>query len=255
MSYISDSIELIKKEMAIVANDYPDLKVIVADERQFVREKDRGSKVIYIAIRMTQATYNYGVAIQPITITAVSEANSLGDCQTLLLDFVSRYNLKGDGTFQQSYSAPAVITAFADVQDGYRALMYISGTLIAGDTTNPFTVTYTKDGKTYEVPIISSNLGCDTQLDTQATYGSANFTQSRAMVTTFTVGMTCYLTSEGLPLEALKVASKGNANDTVFPLTLSFRSGITIEMEARLSSFSINQSIGEMPVIAMTFTY
>lgn len=108
--------------------------VTVAKEQDFNRIQDKHPNHIYIVVKFLAASLNYGQTLLPITITAVSEDRKLDVCQKLLFEFADRNNLKlTDGKIKQFYTSPQVISNFEEIYDGFRSILYVSGTFLISE--------------------------------------------------------------------------------------------------------------------------
>lgn len=108
--------------------------VTVAKEQDFNRIQDKHPNHIYIVVKFLAASLNYGQTLLPITITAVSEDRKLDVCQKLLFEFADRNNLKlTDGKIKQFYTSPQVISNFEEIYDGFRSILYVSGSFLISE--------------------------------------------------------------------------------------------------------------------------
>lgn len=264
MSVMDEALKAIRRQFnEVIALDptfYGGTEIIVSNEQQFVRERDRKADAIYAVVRFMPASVNYGVTVLPISINAVATQDRLEICQRLFYDYAQSYNLKeaDGGAFKQVYTTPTVAANFADVWEGYRSVFFMSGTLLISEKANPITITYTYEdnGQTKETQLeaITATAGFDTQLDTQATYSSDDFTESVPMIGTFTVSVVAYLTSDPLPAKIVDIIESRDLNQS-FALRVDFRNGASISGQFRLASWSMTQNIGELPTFSATFTY
>lgn len=256
MEYLSRIKDILARQFAKVLGSDPDFygetEVILSNEQQFVRERDRKPHAIYIVWKALPATINFGSVVQPITIQAMGEMNGISKCQRLLNEFANTYNLAptGDDGIKQTYTSPSVGTSFAEAWSGYRSLYFMSGTFLASEGMNAAKIEF--EGS--EVPAITSNISASYSLDTQMTYASSDFTRSKTIGCTVSVGLSMYMTDDGLCLRALRQMAGELPMSTVYPITLRWANGISIAVEARLSSMDISESVGALPIVQMTLT-
>ncbi len=241
----------------------------ITNEMQFVKDKRKkedlknNPKMIFIVVKFLPATLNYGQTLMPIVVNAIAEKNKLDVCYNLLIQYAETYNLQfnNDETIRQYYSSPVVLSNFNEIGDGYRSLINLSGTFQISENANQVYVEYINDNNiVIDVPVISSTLSYDIQLESQSFYGVTDRTKSRGRVGTLCLNLAMYLTDEELCNKALKIMLQYNSDypkrsDTSFFFNLIFKNGLKEEkLEFKLANFTMEQKIGELPVCTMTFT-
>ncbi len=122
--------------------------------------------------------------------------------------------------------------------------------LVGGTELNP---TYTDLG------FITSNISFDVQLETQSLYEEDNITKSWARVGTLVLNFSIYLTNDSFCNKLLYIISKDSVNApdgiaTLFKLKVLFKNEIEITQDFRLANATLQQNMGELPVINLTFT-
>lgn len=171
---------------------------------------------------------------------------------------------------KQVYVQPQVMSNFNALSTDFRTLFYMSGTFLVGKNSMPITkVEYYSSMPTAvegvypdgtNIDFIASSWHFAIQLDSQAFYGTNSRTRSKSKIGTLTWGMSCYSTDNdlcnkirGMAFNDQVLASEGIKEKFYFRLTFSngYQSPI---MEFHLSEVNSPQSIGELPVISMTFT-
>ena len=169
-----------------------------------------------------------------------------------------------DYTIKQYYQSPTVLSNFNEIGYGYRSLLTMRGTLqisensnliksislVGGTDLNP---TYTPLG------FITSNISFDVQLETQSLYGQDNITKSWARVGTLVLNFSIYLTNDAFCNKLLYIMAKDNVNApdgiaTIFKMRVLFKNDIKITQDFRLANATLQQNMGELPVINLTFT-
>ena len=143
----NDILNQIKTELYSIINDdsfYANHDFLITLEQQFIKTRQMQPNRIYIVVKINSASVNYGQTILPISIQVVSEQNMLFTAQKLLFDFVERYNLSRstDQTTQQIWQSPVVSTNFEQMFEGFRSVLYVSGTLIISKNANFYTLSY-----------------------------------------------------------------------------------------------------------------
>lgn len=344
----------------IINNDsfYANNDFLITLEQQFIKTRQMQPNRIYIVVKISSASVNYGQTILPVSIQVISEQNKIFVAQKLLFDFVSKYNLarSDDQTTQQIWESPTVSTNFEQMFEGFRSVLYVSGTLVisknanflslaynvpvltystSSSSTEPqfvyqinktkafqrfyvenpnsitqneiVTVQYTEGGEwkidnvnvtteqltkygyddfdtlmsdfygitvtsgwgtiTLNMSFISKNMDIislvftgDSQLDPQLFYNTHNFTESIARVGTITFGVSSFLFSDnelmntclGIQLKDINKYPLGI--NTTFKLTISFKNGLTLIDNFKMASLSVQQALGDIPSVNMTFT-
>jgi len=268
-------LNLIKEELVeIISNDdvYSQYDFVLSNEQQYVPEKDRSPRKIYIVVKFLEGTPFAGQNIIPININAIGEQNSVEICQRLLAEFVQQFNLKttNDTTVEttiirQFYTTPQVVNNFNEVYAGFRTLFYVGGTMLIGEGSNlidEVEYIFTKDEteKTEKVDFLSAQWSFDNQLDPQAYTGTKNRTKSIAKIGTLSISFVLYLKNNvfcntilGIAFGSDSYAPKGNA--TNFKFNIKFKSGYTVEaMNFKMVNNTGQQNIGEFPTISVSFT-
>lgn len=129
-------------------NLYKDYNVIIAKEQDFDKHAKNGlkPKTIYIVIKFGGASINYGQTVLPVTFTVLSEQNKCEIAQTLLTDYVNKYNLESnqDLTIKQVYESPSVSSNFNIVYEGYRSVLNVTAFFVISENANFFEYWYYK---------------------------------------------------------------------------------------------------------------
>lgn len=316
---------------------YKGYDVEIADEQYYNKSVKNVPGRIYIVVKFGEATLNFGQIVFPITIQAISEQDKLDVCYTLLFEFANKYNINWnkDKTIGQFYNAPYVLSNFNEIFEGFRSLLYVSGTFlmtknanyltayyapkaINGETIEEFIVDsgctidaeifkaqmmgrgYTfesdinfevniskstingvnfKDGESLEdlgieineefigdtinvryvygwqeIDGLTVSMAGDTSLDSQPFYANKGFTSSKAKFASRSVNVTSYLFDNAFLNKCLDVYTEVLSMDTVFNILLKFKNGRSLIKEYKLGNLSLQQPIGEMPVVSLTFT-
>ena len=344
----NDMLHTISNQLAdIINNDYDyycDYSIEVTDEQQFSKIELNSSNKIYIVVKFLEASLNFGQIVFPITIQAMSEQDKLDVCYTLLFEFANKYNLRWskDKKVGQFYSAPSVLSNFNEVFEGFRSLLYMSGTFLITNNANYLTgyfinnpiYTVDKNGKEIiskdkeqftitdgcyldeeifksymfekgvtfdtnrnfvleinknildgeeiesiedcgisisdefngsqieinyiagwqEIDGLTLNTVGDTSLDSQPFYSNNGFTTSRAKFASRTINVTSYLFNNDFLNKCVGVYFEEENMDKEFWIMLEFQNGKSLVKTYKLGSFSLQQTIGEMPVVSVTFT-
>lgn len=232
--YVSSTLEIIKHQFEEIVNAdsfYADYKnnIEISDEQLFAKKTDDDliHDHIYIVIKFTPASVDFGQVILPITINAVSERNGIEICQKLLFDFASIYTQRtlqdDDDYVKELWNSPNVLSNFNEVDFGFRSLFYMTGTLLIGKNSDPIeeliyfadtTITdpyergedeeiiYRPNGRPmyksgivdlFETMITYSD-SFDVQLDPQPFYSTNAINKSKAKTASWGFGITCFKT-------------------------------------------------------------
>ena len=239
----------------------------ICNEQMFMKKDlKKCNSTIFIVIKYYPATLNYGQILLPIQIDVVSEPNKLEVAKRLLCAFAETYNLEFDNemTIKQYFQSPTVLSNFNEVGYGYRSVLTMRGTLQISENSNLIKsisiVGGTELEPTYdELGFITSNVSFDVQLETQSMYGEDNVTKSWARVGTLVLNFSVYLTNDDFCNTILYIISKNTTNapngiSTPFKMRVLFKNGIEILQTFTLANATLQQNIGEYPVINLTFT-
>ena len=117
---------------------YEGVEVIIGKEQQFMYEEDFKPNNIYGVVRFGATDINFGSQVVPITLTFLSEQNNIELAQNLLYTFAQTYNLTRsfDNTIQQVYTSPEITSNFNLAYDGFKSIMFLSGTFIISKNAN-----------------------------------------------------------------------------------------------------------------------
>lgn len=239
----------------------------ICNEQMFYKKDLKNTKnTIFIVVKYYPATLNFGQILMPIQLDVVSEANKLEIAKRLMCAFAETYNLEfnDDYTIKQYYQSPSVLSNFNEIGFNYRSLLTMRGTLQISENSNLIRsislVGGTDLNPTYtDLGFITSNVSFDVQLETQSLYGEDNVTKSWARVGTLVLNFSIYLTNDEFCNTILYIISKNttgapNGISTPFKLRVLFKNNIVILQEFKLANATLQQNMGELPVINLTFT-
>ena len=218
--------------------------------------------MIFIVIKYYPAVLNFGQILMPIQLDVISEANKIDIAKRLLYAFAETYNLEfnDDYTIKQYFQSPSILSNFNEIGTNYRSLMTMRGTLQISENSNLIkSISLVNGNEITNLGFITSNINFDVQLETQSLYNQDNITKSWARVGTLVLNFSIYLTNDSFCNKILSIMAKDNVNApdgiaTLFNLRLLFKNGIEIKQNFRLANATIQQNMGELPVINLTFT-
>lgn len=247
----------------VIANDseyYNGYTFLIEDEQQFLREKDKQGKKIFIVVKLLPATLNFGQTLLPIIIEAISERNSLDICHKLMVSFAETYNLTSntEETIKQYYSMPSILSNFNTFDSGYRSLLSMTGTFQIAENQNNYKIKV--NGETDYLPTITSNISFNVQLETQGFFNQDDITSSKARVGTTVINFTMYFVKDDFCNKALGIWTKDKVNypdgiNTDFNFDIIFNNGLGLTNQAfKLNNFSVQSNLGELCVASFTFT-
>lgn len=260
-------IEKITEEFQAILNldpaTYGGYNIIITNERQFTKIKEKKHKAIYIVIKFLQGNKDFGQQRQPFTLNAISEHNTIDVCQKLMMDFAETYNLSfefthANYTLRQTMTTVSVVNNFSEIYEGFRSLFYLSGTFYIGVNSNPITsiVVQDEDGLNEEIDFISSQMSYDIQPDSQPFYGTNNFNRSVAKIGTLSIGFTMYSINTDFYNKAMDIAfnlnNSVNINKT-FTVVVTLKSGKIYSVPMKLASVSNVQELRDFPASSFTF--
>lgn len=231
---------------------YKDYKVFLSLEKEFIKEKQKDPKAIYVVLKMGNTSINFGQTVLPIDLVVMSEQNKSDICQRLFISFVNKYNLQmnDDATIRQVYESPVITSNFEKVYEGFRSILSVSGFFVISKNANLFTIKY----KGIEIPILNFRLDTEFQPDSQIFYEVSDFTRSKIRSGTLTFSFSTFmLTDIEIVNKSLKNALKLE-KDRTFELEISLKNNISLTDNFILLSVNANQQIGEIPVVSLVFT-
>lgn len=258
MKLNDEILELIRKQfMLIIMNNevYKDIKLYISNEQQFVKEKNREKGAIYVVVKFIQGSLNFGQTILPVQFDVIAEKNKIELTQQLLFEYANTYNLTLDeeGLIKQIYTTPSIANNFNEVFDGFRSLLYFTGTFVISNNALNCDIYY--KGKKLE--LITNSITFNVNLDSQAFYNTQNFTKSLGLVGTMTLTIASYFINDEICIDVLKMIKKDLGVNNSFVFTLEFKNsnGVKLEnVEFKLVTFVSQENIGEAPMMSMTFT-
>ena len=254
--------ELIKRQFVkVMQNDvdrYKGYNIVLSNEQQFVKNRDRQANTIFIVVKFLPSSFLFGQYLQNITIEAISEQNGIDVCRTLIQEYGLNYNLKDESSFidrekyliKQTYTSPMVASNFNEMFIGYRSLFSMSGTFLVSNKANTYDLYY--NGELVEC--LSNTWDLTITPNTQPYFNGKNFTRSIGQYGTLSINLSTYLLDTPLINKCLEIASKQASIDTPFQLTLKFKSSVEMIETFKLVGFSTQENIGEIPVASLTFT-
>lgn len=263
-----EAINLIRNQLITVAEEsyeyFKDYNIILSKEQFYIKHSQVKPNSIYIAVKFSASTINFAQTVLPISLSVMTEQNSVEAAQKLLLDYVHKYNLESTDDMTQVYESPVVSSNFNKVFEGYRSILYVNGFLVISKNANYLTIKYPEittnengeEQKEYkEVTAITTHFNSNFMLDSQPFYNTNNFSESVSKVGTITFSITTYMVDDIKFInDALDVSLGFVENDYPFECMLSFKNGRELTKNFRLASFDYQGNIGQIPVVTASFT-
>ena len=281
--YIEYTLKMIKDEINnILTNPLIDPvlykpyvnSVEICDEQIFAKKKDISPNHIYIVVKFGTASFDFGQALMPITINAVSEQNKLEVCQKLLFDLATEYTQKapieGSGFPESDYvkqiwNTPNVINNFNEVNIGFRSLFYMTGVVLIGHDSSPITeLIYNKDatdGSTFNLHeyMITFSDSFDAYPDTQAFYTTHGIGKTEIKTASYAFSVTLFKVDKPF-MSLCRAIKRGDLTDapngicTKFSLSMKDKDETGYwTAEYSLVNMTIQQNKGDLPTVALTF--
>ena len=265
---INNVFNLIKEQFEeLMSNDYAyysEFNLKLTNEQYFVKEKQRDRGTIYIVVKFMPATIDFGQTLLPVTFNAVSERNGVEVCQKLMFEYAQTYNLKTindeNGAFiQQKYSTPSVMSNFNDIYDGFRSLFYMSGSFIISENINTWDLYYYdtfEDSNGIKIEILNMSLGFDNSLDSQPYANTGNFIESISKFGSLSFNLATYLTDNELMNKCIDIMAKTKPTNASFYFEIVFKKrNLKIpKTKYKLQNSNLTQTVGEIPVISLSFS-
>lgn len=265
----------------------------VVDEQDFVKLKDINDKAIYIAVKFGNASTNFGGSVCPITLVILGTANKIKPAQMFMAAFCSRWSLQNfgnDGVSTQIWVTPQVSGNFNEVNDEFRTLFGITGTILIGQQIvkiGSIVYEYVDDnGHTQREPVdfLSWQGSFGNSLAPQPFGNTAGFAVSESNFSTNAFSISTYMLDSKLVEDCLAIKgfrkkidnshrkkSLLNGNSTL-KLYIEYSNGFTNEplegsidpddpvlgtdtlCKFKVSSISEGQRIGDIPTITIGFS-
>ena len=230
--YISSKLEKIRIEMA-----WDDIKIEVDDEQAFIKDKDLEPNTIFVIVKKLSSDIQYDAETTPIQLMIMSEANSLQATQILFDKFTTENNwkviLENNYYVKQQWNSPVVLNNFSGVDDGYRSVLYVSGTIIEMDNVldvaqlqfiitrrvyNPDTQSYEDVYDRYDIKPLSFSFSYVMTPNTQPVGGNKIATSTKN-IAAFTITLTLPLRGNNeLINQIIKVSAGVDSGNTDFNL-------------------------------------
>ena len=101
--YIDKMMDIIKEQLLSIMSEDPDFysqyNIILSNEQQYIKNKDRNPNNIYIVVKFMSGSVNFGQTLYPVNFNALGEGNKLDVAQRLLLEYAQTFNLGEDETW------------------------------------------------------------------------------------------------------------------------------------------------------------
>ena len=270
--YIEHTLKMIKSEIDHILNDpeidplfYEPYKnsVEICDEQIFAKKKDVSPNHIYIVVKFGTASFDFGQALMPVTINAVSEQNKLDVCQKLLFDLATIYTqsppIEGSDFpetdyVKQIWNTPNVINNFNEINVGFRSLFYMTGTILIGHNSSPIEELWFNLGEEDAVPIhqymITFSDSFDVYPDTQAFYTTNGIGKTEAKTASYAFSITLFKTNNVF-MNLCKAIKRGDLNKapdgicTKFLLSMRDKDDFELDPETGKPIYELDPETGE----------
>lgn len=249
-------LELIKRQFNDLINEkieYNGLKLLITNELQYSSKQKSfiDDNTIFIVVKYMSGSVNFGQKTLPVTFSVLGEKNSINLCQLLLLDYINKYNLQRveNNTINQVYETPSVANNFNDIYEGYRTLFFFTGTFIISD--NMFNGKLEYKGEIIET--LSSQVSFNASMDTQVFYYTKDFNKSSVLSGLFMISIGTFFNNTTLNNEIREIVMGKTTMNKTFKFKITFGDE-SMTKDLKLSTFILNENLGEQPIISLTFT-
>ena len=271
MEIINDRIvELVKRQLQLQINalgtDFTDYKLTISTEQQFMNKyKDNLEKRrIYVTVQFLESNINFGQTVMDTIIKVFVDNSGVTMAQMLLMNYVNTYNLASTGSsdLKQVYSSPVPINNFNEYGANYVAIYQLSSTFVYSPNSFPCTLSFytgETEESTEEVEFINFAFDYNVMLSPNVT---DELSRSKAQYGTFSFNISTFLVYNTVLMDKLikLICGQGNIND-IYKFKMIFSNDNTDSLpismtnnEFKVKAVSQNQSIGEQPIITITFT-
>ena len=254
-----DIVDTIASQLYVIKPE--DINIVIEDEQSWNKEVNRSPNTVYIVVRFSDASTNFGVAIVNVTMEVMSLQNEIERTQALLNQYVTEYNRKQDGDTIQFYLTPVVNLNFNEVYEGFRSLLTVEGTFIIGNNTIRLdTLTYYYgDNQSETIEIIAYNDSSENSLNPQPYPEMKGRVKSYGSFQTFAFSIVTYPDgTKQLMQDIMKWkfdTTESHQNDT-FEFSGTFvHSDISMpKWKFKCKQADFNQKLGDIPVITLGFS-
>lgn len=227
-------------------------KFEVAQEQIFAKKKTLAPNTIYIVVKYLTSNITSGAKTQPLQIMILSDQNEINNVKMLFDKFANDNNFKsytdGNEYIKEEYSSPVVISNFADIANGYRSMLYISGRLfILKDVIEVKNLEI--DGVAYEPLTFNINYGMSG--NTQS-IGGDYLASTVKSVSTLNITMSIPLMSNALMNKVLGIMNGTISGNSDFEFEFSL-GGINFNDNFKLTSAPIMTAVNQIPSIQLGF--
>ncbi len=253
-SFLTEKLNLIKNNNTYnflgKEIDGSEINLVVCDEQVFAKQRSFAPNTIYVVIKYLQSTIQFFTETMPIQIMITCEQDQLSIAQSIVNEFATTWNWRTQSLvvninnenvnvfIKHQYTSPVVLSNFMDVGNGYRSVIYFTGTIYEMDgyvDVDKITI----DSVDYEV--IGLSEGYQMTGDTQPV-GDQRIATTEKSLATYTISFDIPMVNNNLVRKvfAIKKGSwSGNENFTI-KLTYNFPSD--------------NKMFGAVDVSDLTFT-
>lgn len=260
-----NNIDIINQQLGmIIAQDkYDGYKVRAYEERMFEELKDGlDSHTIYVVVKFGANVPNFGQSFFNLTLTAISEENSFDIARMLLDEYATTYNNYVDtseGYLKQFYSGVEILQNFAEIDIGFRALLFINGSWVISNDINVITsIVYyvSADALTGEtLKFITCDDDYTVQLNPIANFNALGETRATGATSTYLINIVSYSTNTSLANKVLdqKLGTLGVNPDYFF--TITYKNGKSLsKAKFKLVNTKYTDQLGSLPMTTFTFT-
>ena len=143
-----------------------EINLVVFEEQVFAKQRSFAPNTIYVVIKYLQSTIQLYTETTPIQIMITCEQNQMNIAQSIINEFATTYNWRNETIVvdnknvyvKHQYTSPVALSNFMDVGNGYRSVIYFTGTIF--EMVNYIDVDKNKieiDGATYEIINFNDN--------------------------------------------------------------------------------------------------
>lgn len=269
-NYTSEILELLSEELEEIVNKnidkYKDYHIVISNETSRNEETFYSDKTIYIVVRFMPSYIWNQQSVVSITLKVLSEQNSIDIAQQLMIEFALTYNLResSDGTIKQVYQTPTVSTNYNEVYTGYRTAMYMTATFVISKYSNPFEIEILEGDTSYDeenpennkIPSIKTGFSSIIQSDSQPFFHTNGTVSTVGQFRAVGITISTYLLDTKFCNKCLDVALglNGVSTNAKFKFKIKFKNGREKELDFTMTSFDDSQSIGEFPMVVISFS-
>ena len=230
IDHISNQINILAREIKNGTDEYSTelasyvngLTFFVSDEQAFVKLKDVKDNGVYIVVKFGSASTNFGNSICPVNLIVFGTKNKIKPAQMFFSAFCSRWSLQPlsgseEEQSKQLWVTPQVSSNFNEVNEGFRSLFNVSGTLVIAQSMVKIGSLYYKWGPNEadveKIDFLAFQDNFSNALAPQPFGNTFGYAKSETNFSTYSFSISTYLLDTHLTADAMAIKGFRNRNN------------------------------------------